>query len=91
MAAPTVAQYQLAITNALAYGHSWDDIAKIVQAGIALAQFNGALEAEFTWGSVSSDGTSITRMSMLDAMKFYQIVNNMGTGGIVAQYGEFQR
>lgn len=91
MAAPTNAQLQLAIVNARAYSLSWDDIAEIVKTGIAFAQLNGSLEAEFTWSSVNSDGTSVTRMSMLDAVKFYQLINNLNTGGIVAQYCEFQR
>jgi hypothetical protein len=86
----TPAQIQTALADAQANNLSYAHKAILLSAAIDQSLVNGSGEVSLPWTSTGSDGTTITRMSLNDAVTLLARLRSMQYGGIVGQYVEFQ-
>ena len=81
----TAAEIQSALAFAKENDLSWADIAVLAKSALISSMLsNGSLTVP--WRSVGSDGTSITRESLVELIRFCE---SQAAGGAVAQYVEF--
>jgi hypothetical protein len=89
MATPAV--LQAALATAQASDLDWDQMALLLKNAIANAIVSGTGTVSLPWSSTSSDGSSMTRMSLAEAVKAYAQFSAMASGGIIPQNIEFQQ
>lgn len=87
--AVTDAQIQAALISGTA-DLSWAEMARLLKKAIIEAYFTSAGAINLPWQSVASDGTTITRIPLANAVSFLDFCTRRISGGVVSQLAEFR-
>lgn len=87
----TSAQIQAALADAAANDLDYRQQALLLRRAVTNALVTGTGEITLPFTAVGADGAQITTMSIDAALTMAVRLENLATGGIVAQYVEFPR
>lgn len=80
---------QAALATAQANDLDWSDMAVLLKQAIINAMVSSSGEVALPWTTAGADGTSVTRLSLIEAQALYAKFNALASGGVVPQFNEF--
>lgn len=86
----TTAQIQAALADAQSGGLSWGEKAALLKKAIDNALVTDSGTVELPWTTAGSDGTSLSRIPLDQAVALAVKLESLDSGGLVGQYAELR-
>lgn len=86
---PTPAQIRTALATAQTNTLTYTEMADLLRYAIAAAMVDGSGDIALPWASVSADGVSQSRLTIVEAADLERRFRSLDSGGVIPQLVEF--